>query len=173
MWQCFYLFLFPSGKFEKHYKTTKNTYEYLSSFIKKLVKQLHVHSINNIASCAIWLCSMVSYIKGGMQAKGIWKQDPEANIRTQEGWEWGVEFHNKEFHSLYRSSNIVRVNKSRRLSWAGPVVRMEEGRRAFTILTGKPTGKRPLGKPRRRWEDNIRMNLWEIGINTRNWVDLA
>ena len=47
---------------------------------------------------------------------------------------------------------------------------MEEGRRAFKILTGKPKGKRPLGRPRRRWEDNIRMNLKEIGINTRNWV---
>ena len=50
---------------------------------------------------------------------------------------------------------------------------MEEGSTAFKILTGKPTGKRPLGRPRRRWEDNIRMNLKEIGINTRNWVDSA
>ena len=50
---------------------------------------------------------------------------------------------------------------------------MEEGRSAFKMLTGKPTGKRPLGRPRRRWEDNIRMDLEEIGINTRNWVDSA
>ena len=50
---------------------------------------------------------------------------------------------------------------------------MEEGRSAFKILTGKPTGKRPLGRPRRRWEDYIRMDLKEIGINTRNWVDPA
>ena len=50
---------------------------------------------------------------------------------------------------------------------------MEEGMSAFKIVTGKPTGKRPLGRPRRRWEDNIRMDLQEIGINTRNWVDLA
>ena len=47
---------------------------------------------------------------------------------------------------------------------------MEEGRSAFKILTGKPTGKRPLGRPRRRWEDNIRMDLEEIGINVENWV---
>ena len=53
------------------------------------------------------------------------------------------------------------------------VARMEEGRSAFKILSGKPTGKRPLGRPRRRWEDNIRMNLKEVGINTRNWVDSA
>ena len=57
------------------------------------------------------------------------------------------------------------------IKWAGHVARMEEGRSAFKILTGKPTGKRPLGRPRRRWEDNIRMDL--EGINAGNWVDSA
>ena len=75
--------------------------------------------------------------------------------------------HNEELHSFYRSSNSFRVIKSRRLSWAGHVARMEEGKRAFKILTGKPTGKKPLGRPKRRWEDNIRMGLEEIGINDR------
>ena len=60
---------------------------------------------------------------------------------------------------MYRSPNIVRVIKSRRLRWAEHVARMEEGRSDFNILTGKPTGKRPLGRPRRRWEDNIRMDV--------------
>ena len=68
--------------------------------------------------------------------------------------------HNEELHSLYRSPNIVRVIKSRRLRWAGNVDRMEEGRSAFKLLTSKPTGKRPLGRPRRKWED-----LEEIGVN--------
>ena len=63
--------------------------------------------------------------------------------------------------------------KSRRLRWTGHVARMEEGRSAFKNLTGKSTGKRPLGRPRRRWEDNIRMYLEEIGINAGNWVDSA
>ena len=58
--------------------------------------------------------------------------------------------------------------KSRRLRWVGHVARMEEGRSAFKILTGKPTGKRPLRRPRRRWEDDIRMDLEEIGINAGN-----
>ena len=81
--------------------------------------------------------------------------------------------HNEELHSLYRSPNIIRVIKSRRLRWEGHVVRMEEGRSAFKILTGKPTGKRPLGTPRSRLEDNIRMDLKEISIIMRNWVDSA
>ena len=69
------------------------------------------------------------------------------------------------------SSDIY--GKSRRLRWAGYVARMEESRSAFKILAGKPTGKRPLGRHRRRWEDNIRMDLKEIGINAGNWVDSA
>jgi hypothetical protein len=60
------------------------------------------------------------------------------------------------------------VIKSRRLRWAGHIVRMEEGRSAFKIFTGTPIGKRPFGRPRRRWEDNIRMDFKEIGINMRN-----
>jgi len=63
------------------------------------------------------------------------------------------------------------VIKSIRLRWTGHVARMEEGRSAFKILTGKPTGKRPSGRPRRRLEDNIRMDLEEISINAGNWVD--
>ena len=83
-------------------------------------------------------------------------------------------FYNEELHSLFRSPNIVSVTKSRRLIWAGHVARMVgKGRSAFKVLTAKPTGKRPLGRLRRRWEDNIRMDLKEIGINMRNWVDSA
>ena len=62
---------------------------------------------------------------------------------------------------------------SRKLRWAGIVARMEEGRSAFNILTGIPIGKRPLGRPKRRWEDNIIMELKEKDINTRKWVDLG
>ena len=63
--------------------------------------------------------------------------------------------------------------KSRRLRWAGHVARIKEGRNAFRNFTGSPAGKRPLGRPRLRWEDNIRMELEEIGMNAGNWVDSA
>ena len=81
--------------------------------------------------------------------------------------------HNEELHSSYRSPNIARVIKSIRLRCAGHVARMEESRSAFKILKGTLTGKRPLGRPKCRWEDNIRMDLKKICINTRNWIDLA
>ena len=70
--------------------------------------------------------------------------------KRDENGEWR-RLHNDKLHSLYRSPNIVRVIKSRRLRWAGHVARMEEGKSAFKILRGKPTGKRPLGRPRRKY----------------------
>jgi hypothetical protein len=90
--------------------------------------------------------------------------------KRDENGEWR-RLHNEELQSLSRSPDIVRVNKSRRLRWAGHVARMEEGRSVFNILRVKPAGKRPLGRNRRRWEDNIRMDLEEIGINAGNCVD--
>ena len=67
-------------------------------------------------------------------------------------------------NGLYSSPNIVRVIKSIRMRWAGHVAHMGEGRGVYRVLVGKPEGKRPLGRPRRRWEDNIRMDLQEVGL---------
>ena len=92
--------------------------------------------------------------------------------KRDENGEWR-RFHNEELHSLYRSPNIVRMMKSRRLRWAEHIVRMEENRDALKIVTDKPTRKRPLGRPIRRWEDNLKMDLKEMGINTRILVDSA
>ena len=78
---------------------------------------------------------------------------------------------NKKFSSVYRSSNTIRVIKSRRLRWKGHVAIMKECRSAFKIVTGKPTGNMHSGRPRCRWKYNIRMDLKEMGIHTRNWVD--
>jgi hypothetical protein len=73
-------------------------------------------------------------------------------------------------HDLYSSPNIVRMIKSRRMRWAGHVVRLGEERGVYRVLVGKPEGKRPMGRPRRRWEDNIRLGWifrkWDVGVWT-------
>jgi hypothetical protein len=85
----------------------------------------------------------------------------------EEGGSWR-KLHNDELHDLYSSPNIVRVIKSRRMRWAGHVARMVEGRGVYRVLVGRPEGKRPLRRPRLRWEDNIKMDLRE----TDQWGEL-
>ena len=81
---------------------------------------------------------------------------------------------NEEHSDLYSLPNIVRVVKSRRMRWAGHVARMGEGRRVHRVLVGKPEGKGPLGRPRRRWEDNIKMDLREVGARTGwSWLRIG
>jgi hypothetical protein len=110
----------------------------------------------------------------------------EHRLRVVENREWrrifgpkreedgsGRKLHNDELHSLYSSPNIVRVIKSRRMRWAGHVACMGEGRGVYRVLVGKPEGKRPLRRPRRRWDDDIKMDLREIGIDGAKWIRLA
>jgi hypothetical protein len=75
--------------------------------------------------------------------------------------EWR-KLHNEELHDLYYSPSIIRIIKSRRMRWAGHIARMEENRNAYRLLVGKPEGKSPLGRPRRRWVDNIRIDLGQV-----------
>ena len=84
--------------------------------------------------------------------------------------EWR-KLHNKELNDLYCSPNIVRVIKSRR--WAGHVASIGERRGAYKFLVGKPEGKRLLGRPKRRWEDNIKMDLQGVGYGSIDWMELA
>jgi hypothetical protein len=84
-----------------------------------------------------------------------------------------VGLHNEELNDLYCSPNIVRVIKSRRMRWAGHVAHVGEEKGAYRVLVGKPEGKRPLGRPRRRWVDNIRMDLQEVGCRHMDWIGLA
>ena len=79
--------------------------------------------------------------------------------------------HNVEL--AYCSPNIIRNLKKRRLRWAGHIARMEQSRNAYRVLVGKSVGKRSLGRPRRRWEDNIKMDLREVACVLRDWIDLA
>ncbi|KAJ4452239.1 hypothetical protein ANN_03757 [Periplaneta americana] len=80
---------------------------------------------------------------------------------------------NAELHALYSSPDIIRNIKSRRLRWAGHVARMGETRNAYRVLVERSAGKRPLGRPRRRWEDNIKMDLMEVGYDDRDWINFA
>jgi hypothetical protein len=86
--------------------------------------------------------------------------------------EWR-KLHNMELHDLYSSPSIIRIIKSLRMRWAGHAARMGEKRHAYNLLVGKPEGKRPLGRPRRRWVGNIRMDLGEVGWGDVDWIGLA
>jgi hypothetical protein len=86
--------------------------------------------------------------------------------------EWR-KLHNKELHDLYSSPSIIRIIKTRRMRWAGHVARMGEKRYAYRLLVGKPETKRPLGRPRHRWVDNITMDLGEVGLGDVDWIGLA
>jgi hypothetical protein len=93
-------------------------------------------------------------------------------LKREEDGSWR-KLHNHELHSLYSSPNIVWVIKSRWVWWVGRVAYMEEGRGVQRILVMKSEGKRPMGRPRHRWEDNIKLDLREIGIDGANWIRLA
>jgi hypothetical protein len=86
--------------------------------------------------------------------------------------EWR-KLHNKELRDLYSSPSIIRIIKSRRMRWVGHVARMVGKRNGYRLLVGKPEGKRPLGRPRRRWVDNIRMVLGEVVWGDVDWIGLA
>jgi hypothetical protein len=86
------------------------------------------------------------------------------------GWR---RLHNEELYGLYSSPSIVRVIKARKMRWAGHVARMGEVRGAYNIFVGMPEGRRPLGRPRHRWEDNIKMDLREIGFRDVDWIHWA
>jgi hypothetical protein len=86
--------------------------------------------------------------------------------------EWR-KLHSEELRNMFSSPNIIRQIKSRRMRCAGHAARMGEERKVYKVLVGKPKGKRPLGTPRRRWEDEIRMDLREIGLRGVDWIRLA
>jgi hypothetical protein len=90
--------------------------------------------------------------------------------RAMGGWR---KLHNEELHNLYSSPSIIRIIKSRRMRGAGYVAQMGEKRNVYRLLVGKPEGKKPLGRPRRRWMDNIKVDLLEIGLNVVDWIGLA
>ena len=81
--------------------------------------------------------------------------------------------HNEELSDLYCSPNIVRMIKCRRMRWVGHVARMGEKRGVYRVLVGKLEGKRPIGRPRHKWEDNIKMSLQDVKCGGMDWIELA
>jgi hypothetical protein len=100
----------------------------------------------------------------------LWKIFGLKRDEVTGGWR---KLHTEELNGLYSSPSIVRVIKARRMRWAGHVARMGEVRGAYNILVGRPEGRRPLGRPRRRWEDNIKMDFREIGFGDVDWIHWA
>jgi hypothetical protein len=86
--------------------------------------------------------------------------------------EWR-KLHSEDLHNLYSSADIIRHIKSRRMRWVRPMARMGQGRNVYRVLVGKPEGTKPLERPRRRWEDGIKMDLREIGWGCVEWIHLA
>jgi hypothetical protein len=115
--------------------------------------------------CETWSLALREEQRLRVFENSLWRRI--SGPKREEDGSWG-KFHNDELHSLYSSPNIVRMIKSRRMRWAGHVARMGEGRGVYRVLVGRPEGKRPVGRPRRRWEDNIKMELREIEIDGAN-----
>jgi hypothetical protein len=94
-------------------------------------------------------------------------------LKRDEGMGGWRKLHSKELQVLYSSPSVIGINKSRRMRWVRHVAGMGEKRNVYRLLAGKPGGKRPLGKPRCRWMDDIRMNLLERGLGGVDWIGLA
>jgi hypothetical protein len=105
---------------------------------------------------------LVTHIQGGKKAENRVLRRIFGRKRDKVTGEWR-KLHNEELHNLYCSPNIVQVIKSRRIRWAGHIACMWARRGEYRVLMGKPEGKRPLGRPGHRWEDNIKMDLQEVG----------
>jgi hypothetical protein len=118
---------------------------------------------------------VVSNIKGGAQTEVFENRVLRRRFgpkRDEVTGEWR-KLHKGELHNLYSTPDIIRQIKLRRMRWAGHVAHMGEGRNVYRVLVGKPEGKKPLGRPMRRWEDGIKMDLRETGCGGVEWIHLA
>jgi hypothetical protein len=139
---------------------------------KKLKIKIHKTVILPVVlyGCETWSLTLRVECRLGVFENRVLRRIFGPKWKEEESWR---KLHNDELHSLYSSPNIVKVIKSSRMRGVGHVARMGEGRSVYRVLVGRPEGKRPLGKPRRRWEDNIKLDIRDIGIEGANWIRLA
>jgi hypothetical protein len=124
--------------------------------------------------CRIQGTLPVSYIwTRSNNADSLGKLGSSASPKSTACYRDRRELHDEKLHDLYSSPSTIRIIKSRRIGWAGHVTRMGEKMNANRLLVGKQEGKRPLGRPRRRWVDNITMDLVEVGWSDVDWIGLA
>jgi hypothetical protein len=116
---------------------------------------------------------MVAQIKGGTQAEENRVLRCMFGPKRDEVKRERSKVHNEELNDMYSSPSIVSGDKSRRMRWARHVARMREGRDVYRVLMGKPEGKRQLGRPMCRWQDNIKMDLQEVGCGGMDWIELV
>jgi hypothetical protein len=151
-------------------------YIYLPMYIFLCIKNLKIKIYKTVIlpvvlyGCETWSLTLREEHRLRVSKNGVLRRIFGPKREEDVSWR---KLHNDELHSLYSSRNIIRVIKSRRMRWAGHVARMGEGRGVYRVLVGRPEGKRPLGRPKRRWENNIKMDLREIGIDGANWLHLA
>jgi len=121
--------------------------------------------------CETWSLTLREERRLGVSENRVLRRifEPKRNKVTGE-WR---KLHNEELNDLYSSPNIVRVIKWRKMRWVGHVARVGKGRGMYRVMVGKPEGKRPLGRPRHRWEDNIKMDLQKVGCGGMDWIELA
>jgi hypothetical protein len=121
--------------------------------------------------CETWSLTRRGKLRLGVFEKRVLNRmfGPKRDEVTRE-WK---KAHNEEFNDLYSSPNIVRVIKSRRMRWTGNVARMGKRRGVCRVLVGTPEGNRPLGRPRCRWEDIIKVDIQELGCGGMDWIELA
>ncbi|KAJ4427020.1 hypothetical protein ANN_26819 [Periplaneta americana] len=129
------------------------------------------HSYNNVNFHSRWQALAGACLQA-LETSVVRERTLSKAKRDEVTGEWR-KLHNTELHALYSSPGIIRNIKFRRLRWAGHVARMGESRNAYRVLVGRPEGKRPLGRPRHRWEDNITLHLREVGYDDREWINFA
>jgi hypothetical protein len=146
------------------------SFSLLPKFLKIKIYRIIILSVA-LYVCEIWSLTLREERRLRVFENRVLRRVSESK-RDEVTGEWR-KFHNEEVSDLYYLPNIVRVVKSRRMRWAGHVARMGEGRGFHRVLVGKPEGKRPLERPKRRWEDNIKMDLQEVEGGCGDWMELA